>query len=240
MSDAPTDAALLEEIANDPATAHVRPGPLSEEAVGELVAKRLGAEPDDAFRQACHRTTGGNPLLIRQLLRALETEGVRPVGLVGRKLGANGGRAIQAFFKLVGEEASAAKADPELGALASGLEPGERGEDLGFDRDRSLDELTADVRGWSDDVAERLVTIGAAADARGLSLSTAPGRAAAPGARRQAVRRRSGTLRDRRARLRPWDPGQVAAGVDPRHRHPGRRPLPGRALDPDRLRLLGR
>ena len=44
--DAPTDAALLAEIANDPATAHVRPGPLSEDAVGELVAKRLGAEPD--------------------------------------------------------------------------------------------------------------------------------------------------------------------------------------------------
>ena len=36
--DPPTDAALLAEIANDPATAHVRPGPLSEEAVGELVA----------------------------------------------------------------------------------------------------------------------------------------------------------------------------------------------------------
>ncbi len=44
--DPPTDAALLAEIANDPATAHVRPGPLSEEAVGALVARRLGAEPD--------------------------------------------------------------------------------------------------------------------------------------------------------------------------------------------------
>ena len=53
--DAPTDAALLAEIANDPATAHVRPGPLSEEAVGALVARRLGAEPDRAFREACHR-----------------------------------------------------------------------------------------------------------------------------------------------------------------------------------------
>src|SRR6201991_4301367 len=39
--DPPTDAALLAEIANDPATAHIQPGPLSEEAVGQLVARRL-------------------------------------------------------------------------------------------------------------------------------------------------------------------------------------------------------
>ena len=45
-----------------------------EEAVGALVARRLGAEPDRAFREACHSTTGGNPLLVRQLLNALETD----------------------------------------------------------------------------------------------------------------------------------------------------------------------
>ena len=82
--DPPTDAALLAEIANDPATAHVRPGPLSEEAVGALVARRLGAEPDAAFREACHRTTGGNPLLVRQLLNALETD-TRPARCRARR-----------------------------------------------------------------------------------------------------------------------------------------------------------
>ena len=41
------------------------------------------------------------------------TNGIQALDLVGRKLGANGGRAIQAFFKLVGEEAAAAKGDPE-------------------------------------------------------------------------------------------------------------------------------
>jgi alkylation response protein AidB-like acyl-CoA dehydrogenase len=50
------------------------------------------------------------------------TNGVQALDLVGRKLGKDNGRAIQAFFKIVGEEASAAKADPELAALASGLE----------------------------------------------------------------------------------------------------------------------
>ncbi len=50
------------------------------------------------------------------------TNGVQALDLVGRKLGANNGRAIQAFFKLVGEEAGAAKGDEATAALASALE----------------------------------------------------------------------------------------------------------------------
>ena len=50
------------------------------------------------------------------------TNGIQALDLVGRKLGANGGRAIQAFFKLVGEEAAAGKSDEQTAALASALE----------------------------------------------------------------------------------------------------------------------
>jgi DNA-binding CsgD family transcriptional regulator len=73
-----TDPALLGEILNDPATLPLRPGPLSEAAVAALVRERLGADAHPAFCAACHDATGGNPLLLRQLLRALEAEGVRP------------------------------------------------------------------------------------------------------------------------------------------------------------------
>jgi tetratricopeptide (TPR) repeat protein len=73
-----TDVALLAEIANDPATVSIRPAALSAEAVGELVRERLGPEAEDAFCAACHRATGGNPLFLRQLLTALETDRVRP------------------------------------------------------------------------------------------------------------------------------------------------------------------
>ena len=66
------------EIAADLATSPVRPGPLTGAAVGDLVRESLGPEADDSFATAVHGATGGNPLLIRQLLRALETEGVRP------------------------------------------------------------------------------------------------------------------------------------------------------------------
>ena len=118
--DPPTDAALLAEIANDPATAHVRPGPLSEEAVGRLVARRLGAEPDRAFREACHKTTGGNPLLVRQLMNALETDAVKPDAAHADVVRAIGSRAVSSsvllrLAKLPGEAAAVARAVAVLG-----------------------------------------------------------------------------------------------------------------------------
>ena len=48
--------------------------------------------------------------------------GVQAMDLVGRKLGANGGRAIQAFFALVDGECAAAKANAQLGGIAERLE----------------------------------------------------------------------------------------------------------------------
>jgi DNA-binding SARP family transcriptional activator/DNA-binding CsgD family transcriptional regulator len=72
------DPALLAEIAQDPITASVRPRPLTETAVCELVRERLGDGAEDEFCSACHRATVGNPLLLRQLLTALEADAVRP------------------------------------------------------------------------------------------------------------------------------------------------------------------
>ncbi len=112
--------ALLAEIANDPGTVHVRPGPLSEDAVGELVGRRLGAEPDRAFREACHRTTGGNPLLVRQLLSALEADGVRPDAAHADVVRAIGSRAVSSsvllrLARLPAEAATVARAIAVLG-----------------------------------------------------------------------------------------------------------------------------
>ena len=50
------------------------------------------------------------------------TNGVQAMDLCGRKLAQNGGAAIQAFFKLVGEDIAAAKGDEVLGPLAEKLE----------------------------------------------------------------------------------------------------------------------
>ena len=50
------------------------------------------------------------------------TNGVQAMDLVGRKLAQNGGRAIQAFFRLIGEEVADAKGDEQLAPLATALE----------------------------------------------------------------------------------------------------------------------
>ncbi|MEO7687936.1 MAG: acyl-CoA dehydrogenase C-terminal domain-containing protein [Sphingomonas sp.] len=50
------------------------------------------------------------------------TNGVQAMDLVGRKLALNGGRAVQAFFKVVGEDVAAGKADPATADFAARLE----------------------------------------------------------------------------------------------------------------------
>jgi DNA-binding SARP family transcriptional activator len=90
----PTDATLVREVVTDPMTAAVRPSPLREDAVRALVADRLGTEPEPAFLEACVSTTGGNPLLIRQLLTALAADGVKPDTAHAGTVRAVGSRAI--------------------------------------------------------------------------------------------------------------------------------------------------
>ena len=87
---------LLAELEQDPATVLVAPSPLGPDGTTRLVRARLGdAHPD--FVAACHRTTGGNPLLLRQLLRALETEGVRPDASHAHTVNAIGSRAVSSM-----------------------------------------------------------------------------------------------------------------------------------------------
>jgi DNA-binding CsgD family transcriptional regulator len=74
----PANSALIAEISLDPATVAVRPGPLSREAVEELIRLRLGASPTAGFLGECHWTTAGNPLLVVELLKFLAEKGVRP------------------------------------------------------------------------------------------------------------------------------------------------------------------
>ena len=93
------DDVLLAEIALDPSTIVLRPPPLSAEAAGALVRERLG-EGADSFVDACHRMTSGNPLLLRQLLRALEDEGIPPDVSHVDTARAVGSRAVSALVTL--------------------------------------------------------------------------------------------------------------------------------------------
>lgn len=71
------DPALVELLA-DPATTIVKPSALTPAAVTEIVRADLSSDADEAFCLACHRTTGGNPLLLQELVRTLVAEGIAP------------------------------------------------------------------------------------------------------------------------------------------------------------------
>ena len=72
------DEALLAELTGDPEALRLVPGPLSARAAEHLVRNRLGAGVQQAFAEACHASTRGNPLLLTELLKALEAEQVEP------------------------------------------------------------------------------------------------------------------------------------------------------------------
>ncbi|MBV9426085.1 MAG: AAA family ATPase [Solirubrobacterales bacterium] len=69
---------LLAEVVTDPASVVLHPRPLGRDGVAALVSERLGAEADEQFAAGCHTATAGNPLLLVQLLQALEAERVLP------------------------------------------------------------------------------------------------------------------------------------------------------------------
>jgi DNA-binding CsgD family transcriptional regulator len=69
---------LLAALEAEPSARVVAPAALSEAATDALVRARLGSEPAPGFARACHRASGGNPQLIRELLAALAADGADP------------------------------------------------------------------------------------------------------------------------------------------------------------------
>lgn len=94
----------------------LRPAPLSPAAATQLAGELLddGAEPDLDFLLACHRASGGNPLLLRELCRGLRENGVKPAtGQVG-EVESIGGTAVACVVR-----PRLAQLPAEAGALAS-------------------------------------------------------------------------------------------------------------------------
>jgi DNA-binding CsgD family transcriptional regulator len=104
------DPALLGQIVSDPLAAVVRPAPLSREAVTRLLREALSPEADDAFCASCHEVTGGNPLLLHELIAEIEAAGLEPTeGSVDamRELAARAGsRAVSVRFSRLPPEAT--------------------------------------------------------------------------------------------------------------------------------------
>ena len=114
------DVALLAEMAGDPLAVAVRPAPLSETGASTLVRNRLRRAPDTPFAHALHRVTGGNPLLLHELLKALEAEGIEPTAANIREVEELGPRAasrsvLLRLSRLPAEAVAVARAAAVLG-----------------------------------------------------------------------------------------------------------------------------
>jgi DNA-binding CsgD family transcriptional regulator/Tfp pilus assembly protein PilF len=72
-------AEVLGALTAQPEVALVRPGGLSAAAAAQLVESELG-EFEPEFAEACLELSGGNPLYLRELLRAAVGQGLSPTG----------------------------------------------------------------------------------------------------------------------------------------------------------------
>jgi hypothetical protein len=126
-------AALQVDLEHAAATEEERQ--LAADLVGLLTPVIKGVGTDIGYRTAtdAQQVYGGHGYIaewgMEQYVRDARismiyegTNGVQAMDLVGRKLAMNGGRAVQAFFKLVGEEVAAAKGEEKLAGFAEALE----------------------------------------------------------------------------------------------------------------------
>jgi DNA-binding CsgD family transcriptional regulator len=88
------DPALVDELTATVAMRRSAPDALSEAAVGELLGPLFGREPDPQFARRCHHATGGNPLLVHELAKALVADGVEPDATSQETVDATGPEAI--------------------------------------------------------------------------------------------------------------------------------------------------
>ncbi|HEX8104188.1 MAG TPA: AAA family ATPase, partial [Solirubrobacteraceae bacterium] len=66
---------VLDDLVGAPEALVLRPRPLSGAAVGEILEQALGDGVETAFAAVAAHSTGGNPLLVRELLRTVAEEG---------------------------------------------------------------------------------------------------------------------------------------------------------------------
>ena len=80
----------LSRLSLSPSTRFLRPRPLSRQAVDDLVRSAYEPDADDGFCAACYDATGGNPLLLRQLLIGLRDEAMPATASSGDRVRALG------------------------------------------------------------------------------------------------------------------------------------------------------
>ncbi|MDQ3150782.1 MAG: AAA family ATPase, partial [Actinomycetota bacterium] len=78
--DPTVDTSLIDALRDEPVTVVLAPRPLGRRSSAAMVRTTLGEATDDAFCAACYEASGGNPLLLDALVRAIASSGVTPDG----------------------------------------------------------------------------------------------------------------------------------------------------------------
>ena len=112
---------LLDELRREPCGRLIAPPPLSAQAAAALAASEVGRRPTERFADACCRATAGNPFLLVELLRALDSEGTGPTDENAERLaqvaGAGVSRSILTRVSRLGEHST------EVARAVAVLEP---------------------------------------------------------------------------------------------------------------------
>ncbi len=179
------DAALVDAVLAGAGTP-VWPGPLGERAVAVLARRELGAEPDPAFVGACHRATGGNALLVGEVLSELRRRGAAPDARTARSVQAMGtermARAVRRRIDALAPGAD--RLTRAVGVLGDGCAPGLAAALAGLTEDEAVraaaDLAAADVLADAGELAFRHPVVRAAVVDRipAAELSAAHGAAA--------------------------------------------------------------
>jgi DNA-binding CsgD family transcriptional regulator len=123
-SEPQADPAILQELTSEPHAQVLVPGPLTAAAVEEVVRHRLGAGVEPAFAEACCSSTDGNPLLLNELLKALDSDRVPPDAAHIDVLAELGPRAASraVLLRLARLSADAVQVARAISALGDGAE----------------------------------------------------------------------------------------------------------------------
>ncbi len=114
------DRVELSRLSSDEHVQRIRPAPLSAAGVGAIVRARLDQDAEDDFCGACRELTGGNPLFVRELLAAAESErlparAASAVALASIAPGAIGTSVLTRLARLGADAVALARATAVLG-----------------------------------------------------------------------------------------------------------------------------
>jgi DNA-binding CsgD family transcriptional regulator len=99
-SSEPGASPLLSQLATDPAATVLHPEPLTDGAVGMVVREALGDDAALDFCTACRTATGGNPLLLNELLREIAAERIAPTSVEAGRVAALAPRGVSRLVLL--------------------------------------------------------------------------------------------------------------------------------------------